>query len=350
MSPHPTIAIVGSGPIGSAYARVLVEGLPDARVVMFEAGPQLTAIPGESVRNIADPDEKERAREMSQGPQAGALRESLGIPAGVVVEGMFTARQGTHLLDFGGEGSAHAADVPGRGRRDECGRTGRALDVRDPVAGIQREDPVHRRRRVGRPDRDRRSDLLHVQSAAFADSGVGEGIRALLEEEFAGELPDGYGPSTLPVAGDPQPDGTMRWAGADFVLGPLIDPASPLSERFELHDLSLVRRVEHENGRVTGVTVEDLRTRETRFVPADLVVVAADAFRSPQLLWASGIRPSRPRALPHRASRRDLDRRPRRRQDRPLRHRRGPRCRDRAAVAQPGRPGCRGQPHPVLRA
>ena len=27
-------------------------------------------------------------------------------------------------------------------------------------------------------------------------------------------------------------------------------------------------------------------------MPADLVVVAADAFRSPQLLWASGIRPA----------------------------------------------------------
>ncbi|HVL63424.1 MAG TPA: GMC oxidoreductase [Microbacterium sp.] len=138
--------------------------------------------------------------------------------------------------------------------------------------------------------------LLHAQSAAFADSAVGGGIRSLLEEEFAGELPDGYGPSTLPVAGDPQPDGTMRWAGADVVLGPLIEPGNPLAERFELRDLTLVRRVEHDGDVVTGVTVEDLRTQETRFVPAELVVVAADAFRSPQLLWASGIRP---RALGH---------------------------------------------------
>ena len=88
MSHTPTVAIVGSGPIGSAYARVILEGSPEARVVMFEAGPQLTAVPGESVRNIADPDEKARAREMSQGPQSGAFRESLGIPAGVVVEGL----------------------------------------------------------------------------------------------------------------------------------------------------------------------------------------------------------------------------------------------------------------------
>ena len=77
MSETPTVAIVGSGPIGSAYARVLLESHPDVRVIMLEAGPQLTETPGESVRNIADPDGKARAREMSQGPQAGALRESL---------------------------------------------------------------------------------------------------------------------------------------------------------------------------------------------------------------------------------------------------------------------------------
>lgn len=294
-SPWRTIAIVGSGPIGSAYARVLVEGLPDAHVVMFEAGPQVTPVPGASVRNIADADEKEHARELSQGPQAGALRESLGIPAGVVVEGMFTARQGTHLIDFGGEGSGHAPSFPaaaastnvgGMGAHWTCATPSPSFSERIPfIADAEWDDLVATAK-----------DLLHVQSAAFADSAVGEGIRALLEEEFAGELPDGYGPSTLPVAGDPQPDGTMRWAGADVVLGPLIDPSSPLSARFELRDLTLVRRVEHEDGRVTGVTVQDLRSGESAFVPADVVVVAADAFRSPQLLWASGIRP---RALGH---------------------------------------------------
>ena len=83
----------------------------------------------------------------------------------------------------------------------------------------------------------------------------------------------------------------MRWAGADVVLGPLIDKDSPLSKQFELRDLTLVRRVERTDDRVTGVTVEDLRTGENSFVAADIVVVAADAFRSPQLLWASGMRP-----------------------------------------------------------
>ena len=291
MSTTPVIAVVGSGPIGSAYARLILEGSPDARVVMFDAGPQLTAIPGESVRNIADPVEKERAREMSQGPQAGAFRESLGIPAGVVVEGMFTARGGTHLLDFGGEGSAHAPTFAAAAAATNVGGQGAHWTCATPSPSFSEK--------IGFiPDAeweellDEAKRLLHVQSAAFADSAVGEAIRALLEEEYAGELPDGFGPSTLPVAGDPQPDGTMRWAGADSVLGPLIEEGNPLAERFELRDLSLVRRIEREDGRVTGISVEDLRARETSFFAADAVVVAADAFRTPQLLWASGIRPT----------------------------------------------------------
>ncbi|MEU1971464.1 GMC oxidoreductase [Microbacterium sp. NPDC019599] len=290
MSHTPTIAVVGSGPIGSAYARLLVEGVPDARVVMFEAGPQLTAVPGESVRNIADPAEKERARERSQGPQAGDFRESLGIPAGVVVEGMFTARQGTHLIDFGGPGSGHAPTFPAAAAATNVGGQGAHWTCATPAPAFSERIGF-----IADAEWDEliavAGDLLHVQSAAFADSAVGGGIRSLLEEEFAGELPEGYGPGTLPVAGDPQPDGSMRWAGADVVLGPLIDPSSPLSERFELRDLSLVRRLELEGDRVTGITVEDLRTRETYAFSADAVVVAADAFRTPQLLWASGIRP-----------------------------------------------------------
>ncbi|ARJ04309.1 pyranose oxidase [Cnuibacter physcomitrellae] len=291
MTHQPTVAIVGSGPVGSAYARVLLENHPTAQVVMFEAGPQLTAIPGESVRNIPDPDEKDRARERSQGPLSGSYRESLGIPGEVVVEGMFTARLGTYLLDFGGEGSAHAETFPAAAAATNVGGQGAHWTAATPRPAFSERIPFI-------PDEEwdgllaEGERLLHVQSAAFADSALGEAIRTLLDEEFGAELPEGYGVSTLPVAGDPLPDGSIRWAGADSVLGPLIAPASPLSERFQLRDLSLVRRVDLDGDRATGVTVQDLRTGETYEFPADLVVVAADAFRSPQLLWASGIRPT----------------------------------------------------------
>ncbi|MFB2580242.1 GMC oxidoreductase [Herbiconiux sp. P15] len=290
MSHLPTALIVGSGPVGSAFARVLLESNPDVRVVMFEAGPQLTEVPGQSVRNIADADEKERARERSQGPLSGSYRETLGIPGGVVVEGMFTARQGTYLLDFGGEGSAHAETFPAAAAATNVGGQGAHWTAAIPRPAFSEKIPF-----IGDEEWEElievAEQLLHKQSAAFADSALGGAIRSLLEEEFGAELPEGYGVSTLPVAGDPQPDGSMRWAGADSVLGPLIDPASPLSERFELRDLSLVRRVEFDGARATGLLVHDLRTGEESTVSGDLVVVAADAFRSPQLLWASGVRP-----------------------------------------------------------
>ncbi|WP_156761535.1 GMC oxidoreductase [Microbacterium karelineae] len=290
MNSSPRIAIVGSGPIGSAYARILLDALPGARVTMLEAGPQLTAVPGQSVRNIADPDAKASARERSQGPQSGAHRADLGIPGDVVVEGMFTAREGTHLLDFGGAGSAHAATFPAAAASTNVGGMGAHW-----TCAIPRPAFSERVSFIADDEWDALIDeaerLLHAQTAAFADSAVGGAIRSLLAEEYAGELPDGYGVGTLPVAGDPQPDGTMRWAGADTVLG-----SAAVDERFELRDLHLVRRIERDGGRATGVTVEDLQTGRTRTVDADLVVVAADAFRSPQLLWESGVRP---RALGH---------------------------------------------------
>jgi pyranose oxidase len=291
MPAQPLIAIVGSGPIGAAYARTILENHPTARVVMLEAGPQLTDRPGESVRNIPDLDEKARAREMSQGPQAGEFRTSLGIPAGVVVEGMFTARQGTHLIDFGGEGSGHASSFPAAAAATNVGGQGAHWTCAVPRPHGSEKIPF-----IPEAEWDElilhAELLLHSRSDAFADSPIGAAIRSLLAEEFASELPADRGPSTLPVAGDPQSDGSMRWAGTDFVLGELLDSDSPLAHRFELRDLALVRGIEHREGVVTALRVEDLRSAEEYSLAVDAVVVAADAFRSPQLLWASGIRPT----------------------------------------------------------
>ena len=185
MSHHPTVAIVGSGPIGSAYARAARRGHPRRARRDVRGRAAGDRCPGRERRNIADPDEKERARELSQGPQAGALRESLGIPAGVVVEGMFTARQGTHLIDFGGEGSGHAPTFPAAAASTNVGGMGAHWTCATPSPAFSEKIPFI-------PDAEWddlleiAKDLLHVQSAAFADSAVGEGIRSLLEEEFAG--------------------------------------------------------------------------------------------------------------------------------------------------------------------
>ena len=144
---------------------------------------------------------------MSQGPQAGDHRESLGIPAATVVEGMFTARQGTHLFDFGGEGSAHAPTFAAAAGATNVGGQGAHWTCATPSPAFSEKIPFI-------PDAEW-DDLIDAGEEPAARAEMPRSptprsarrIRSLLEEEFAGELPEGYGVSTLPVSGDPQPDG-----------------------------------------------------------------------------------------------------------------------------------------------
>ena len=105
---------------------------------------------------------------------------------------MFTARQGTHLFDFGGEGSAHAptfaaaagaTNVGGQGAHWTCATPSPAFSEKIPFIPDAEWDELI----------EQAKSLLHVQERAFADSAVGAAIRSLLSEEFAAELPEGYG-------------------------------------------------------------------------------------------------------------------------------------------------------------
>ncbi|MGZ4150651.1 MAG: GMC oxidoreductase [Actinomycetota bacterium] len=76
------------------------------------------------------------------------------------------------------------------------------------------------------------------------------------------------------------------WTGVDSVLGPLL-----ARERFELRAETICRELLAGEGHVEGAVLEHRPSGSTETVQATAVVVAADALRTPQLLWASGIRP-----------------------------------------------------------
>lgn len=294
MSQSPHVVIVGSGPNGATYAREILENHPTATVTMLELGPQLTDRPGASVKNIMDDDERANARAMSQGPQADeATRAKLGLP--YLQEGTLTARQGTHLIDFGGPGSGHAKSMPMAAVSTNVGGQGAHWTCAVPR-------PADSEKISFIPDAEwevaisRAEVLIGANFNPFTKSKVGAAIRDVLKDEFADDFRDGVAPLLLPVSGKELPDGRMIWGGTDFVFGPLIEPGNPLSARFNLRPLTMARKILTEEGRAIGVLLEDAVTGEQRELLADRVVVAADAMRTPQLLWASGIRP---KALGH---------------------------------------------------
>src|SRR3954468_18488937 len=132
--PTTDVLIVGSGPLGAAFGRVISEAAPQARIVMVEVGPQLTGRPGLHIKNISDPEERTQAQIRSQGPaqyqyeiptiaqrsSAGSRTGSHGQRAG------FLARPGTFLASAEDEGTgnmpaaAMSACVGGMGAHWTC--------------------------------------------------------------------------------------------------------------------------------------------------------------------------------------------------------------------------------------
>lgn len=270
------VIIVGSGPTGATYARLLLEQ-PDVSVLMVEAGPVVSTPPGMNVKNIPDPGGQAAARRASQGRTAESGVS--GIPGGVVVEGTITARQGTHLIGRAAEGSrgmpaaAGSTCVGGQGVHWTCATPRPVGSERIPfIAATEWEAHVAAA-----------EQLLHVTRAAFGDSPQATAILVRVREEFA---PDGIAVRPLPVAADLRANGSLRWSGPDVVLGPVMDDA-----RFTLRSETVCLGLVRQRDRVVGAVLRDLHSGTEAEVPADAVVVAADALRTPQLLWASGIRP-----------------------------------------------------------
>lgn len=285
MSRYPDsvdVAIVGSGPAGATIARILSERAPQARVAMFEVGPTVSDPPGAHVKNIADPDERARAQQRSEGPGAGA--ETVSSP-GAVKSGQRRGRPGTFLLERGfqveGEDglpvAAMSSNVGGMSahwtgacpRPNESERIG-FLDDLDALL-------------------DEGERLLGVTTDAFDASPYASLVRERLAAVVDGTRDEASRVQRMPLAVHRREDGNLVWSGSDVVLGD-VTRANP---HFALFDETLVTRVLRDSaGHAAGVAITDVRSGSTHEVRARFVVVAADALRSPQLLWASGIRPA----------------------------------------------------------
>lgn len=281
------VAVVGSGPCGATYARILSERAPHATVACFEAGPLLADPPGVHVKNIADPARRAAAQRRSEGPNpddpAGSpAADSLG--SGYADRSARLVRPGTFLLADGyqqpGEdglpGAAMSSNVGGMGAHwtGACPRPGESEritflpDLDELLAEAER--------------------LLHVDAHAFDDAPFAGEVRKRLSAVLDADRAEDRKVGSMPLAVVRHDDGRVTWSGSDVVFGDV----TRANENFSLFPETLATAVLVEDGRVTGVRVRDMRSGTTHVVRARHVVVAGDALRTPQLLWASGIRPT----------------------------------------------------------
>lgn len=285
------IVIVGSGPVGSSFARTIANLDPALGIVMIEGGPQITSPVGRHVKTIVDEDERILAQVASQGPAQYVYDTAASQPlrSGEPGERPVTARPGTFLL---GDTSVQPGEdgMPAAAMSSNVGGMGAHWTCAAPVPG-----DGERVEFIDRADFDdafaESWRLLHVTQHAFDGAPLGQEVRDLLAAEFDQDRADDRRVQPMPLGITIDGAGDRYWTGPDVILGDLPD-----SDAFTLLPDTLARRVLTSDGIATGVEVEDRRTGEIYRIDGRAVVVAADSFRTPQLLFASGIRP---RALGH---------------------------------------------------
>jgi choline dehydrogenase-like flavoprotein len=280
------VLIIGSGPAGSTYARTIGDAVPTARILMVELGPEVPGVRGDHTQNMSDED-RVAAQQLTQGPDRG--KERMAALADIAegfdpsVEFRHTILPGLFFVDPRPELEPGEVGLPAASMASGVGGMGIHWGTSTPRPQQSERIPF-----IPADEMDaaltRAEELLGVEKP----QGLGEGLSAALRTVIAHEFD---GPGLTPVQFMPSAnrhDGTARrFSGTGAILGDL-EATAP---GFELRSGTLARRVLVEDGVAVGAELEDLATGEVTEVRAAYVVVCADGLRTPQVLFASGIRP-----------------------------------------------------------
>ena len=280
--PAVDVAIVGSGPNGAAYARVLSEQRTrrDHRRVRGRPGADRPA--GHAREEHRRPRRAAGRPAALRGPAAAqrATTEGAAYTDPTKRGGPRRARTCSPTVPAAG-GGRH----PGAGDVQQRRRDGRALDLRLPAAGRTPSDrlPARPRRAAGRRGAAARRPRDPFASAPFSDV-----VRERLGAEFDPGRPAERRVRSMPLAVHVRDDGALVLERRRRRLR-RGDPGQPgghaVPRGAGAPGAGGGRPRRRRRWSATAATASDHEVR------ARYVVVAADALRTPQLLFASGVRP-----------------------------------------------------------
>jgi pyranose oxidase len=288
------ILIIGSGPVGATYARILSEQKPNAKILMIDAGPKVSDKIGQHVKNITDHKAMESAQILSQGPKKtpypmiSVAERALAVQRGELSAEVL-ARSGTHLvLDQIDEIKNN--EMPSISMSTNIGGMGIHWTCACPTPGNGEKITIIPENEMDESLAKAR-EILNVTQSAFPSSPESEAILNILNQTLGTNHAENRQAQPMPLACKTDEAGNRYWTASDVILGNALE-----NPNFELRSETICRKLIHENGKIIGAEIEHIQSKEKETIKAKIVIVAADPLRTPQLLWASNIRP---KALGH---------------------------------------------------
>lgn len=285
------VFIIGSGPVACTYARLFRAA--GRRVLLADSGPQLSRLPGEHLKNaVAWQRDIDRFTPIVQG-----LLSPISLPprpGNTLTVDPISYRQGLATASM-----RHALNprqdpyknLPGAAQGYAVG----GMFVHWTSTVPRQHPKLERMTFIDDAEWDRlyacAEALVNARTDAYAKSLRNQVIKERLQQFYRGRLAAPYAPDNLPMAAERRRDNDefVYFSGSDAVLGPLA--LARQDDAFRILPEHRVKQLEVTSGRVTRAIVDDMPRGHRFAVSADLFVVAGGSIMSPQLLWASGIRP-----------------------------------------------------------
>ncbi|HEX6387024.1 MAG TPA: GMC oxidoreductase [Anaerolineae bacterium] len=272
------VLVVGSGPIGATYARLLATA--GRKVTVIDSGAQLSARPGEHLAN---------AFHYQQLPnmfndQILATLEPFSTPRSLFP---LFHRRTEPRINFDNPEQKRLLNMPLASAVYAVGGMGTVWTACAPAPESMERTPL-----VPEADWQRivpiAQKLLNVHTDAFEPSLVNTAVKQKLQAK-------GYPVENLPMAAEKRTLADpfahfVTWTGADTVLGPLVDFPEQYQDTFQILPQHRAEALKQNGQRIEYALVRDLTTYATRRIYADTVIVAGGPFLTPRLLWQSNIR------------------------------------------------------------